>query len=665
MMKRRNPQRVDFRLYWAGETISSLGSSFTLLALPLLVYRLTGSALNLGLSTAAETLPYLLLGLLIGAWVDRLDRKRLMIVIDLLQALTIATIPVVYALGVLSVWWMYGVGFVSATLKIGFESGQFAAIPHMVNQDNLDAANGRIQASFSLAQMLGPVLAGALLFILPLPTLLLLDAASFLISAGALRLIRTRFNTTASSENKSIRQEVGEGLRYVLKSPPLRAMVYMTLLLNPILITTTTQLVLLASVAYHAGNQQISLFYAAGSLGVVLFSLLAGPLRTRWPFSRVAMGSLLLMGGLLLGLGFTPWYPLAVVVWGLSQGTEMLFNINTRSLCQAIVPDQLLGRVMSVLLVLAYAVIPLGALGGGILLQQTGVTHVAQVYAAIGLLIVLVALAFSLTALGHAERYLPASLAAASSRSSSSRWKTALRALLAGMWTTVPLALPIIPYIALYGLTARASGLSELSTLAFSLLVFSGAILPAIQSLQAGTPLLVVVGMIAVLNLRQMLYGAKLAPRLVGLRLRWRLLVCYSLTDESFGALMRRVEEHGWDWRCWPFLIGSGAMMWLAAQGATLLGLSVGAQLPTSLALDFLPTLAFLCFMVLSIKGIASVLAALAAGGAAVWLQGLPLRLGTLAAILIGISVGVITQHVRRSVPVAWSKEGKAWQSGS
>lgn len=662
MIDRQNAQ-TDFRLYWAGETVSNLGSSFTLFALPLLVFRLTGSALNLGLSTVAETLPYLLFGLVIGAWVDRLDRKRLMIWIDLLQALTLAAIPVAYALGVLSVWWIYGAGFISATLKIGFEASQFAAVPNLVDEAALVTANGRIQASFSLAKLLGPVLAGALLYVLPLPTLLLVDAASFLVSACTLWAVRTPFNAEVS-EKTSIRQEVGEGLRYVLNNPVLRAMVLMTLLLNPILITTTTQLVLLAAVAYQAGSQQVSLLYASGSLGVVLLSLLAGPFRKRWPFSKVAMGALLLMGGLLFALGFTPWYRLAVVFWGFSQGAEMLFNLNTQGLCQAIVPSHLLGRVMSVLLVLAYATTPLGALGGGVLLQQFGAAHVAQVYASIGLFVILVALVFSLTALGHAERYLPEPRASLPCPGPS-RWKTALREIAAGMWTTVPLALPIIPYMALYGITALAAGLSPLTALVLSLLVFSGAILPAAQALQTGAPLLVAGGMIAVLNLRHLLYSAKLAPRLAALRLPWRLLVSYLFTDESFGVTHRRAEERGWDWRCWFFLIGSGLMMWIAAQSATLLGLSFGAQLPPNLALDFLPTLAFLCFMVLSLKGVASVLAALAAGGAAVCLTGLPLRLGTPAAILIGITVGIIMQRVRRPHALTWSKEGKAWQSGS
>ena len=140
---RKRTKTIDFWKFWTGETISNLGSSFTQFALPLLVFKLTGSALNLGIATAAAFLPYLLFGLVIGAWVDRLDRKRMMILVDIGQALVIASIPVMFLLGALSVWWVYGVAFVSTTLKIFFDAGEFAAIPSLVDQDDLVRANGR------------------------------------------------------------------------------------------------------------------------------------------------------------------------------------------------------------------------------------------------------------------------------------------------------------------------------------------------------------------------------------------------------------------------------------------------------------------------------------------------------------------------------------------
>src|SRR6266700_5407263 len=212
----------DFWKYWTGQTISNLGSSVTLFALPLLVYKITGSALNLGITTAAEFLPYLLFGLILGAWTDRVDRKRMMIGTDIARALIIASIPLLSAFGLLTVWWIYIVAFIHATLTICFEAGEFAAIPSLVNRDDLVTANGRIQASYSGASIAGPLLAGVLVTVVPLTALMLIDALSFLVSSFSLALIRISFNTGEKREPTSIRRDVIDGLRYVLGHPVLR-----------------------------------------------------------------------------------------------------------------------------------------------------------------------------------------------------------------------------------------------------------------------------------------------------------------------------------------------------------------------------------------------------------------------------------------------------------
>jgi MFS family permease len=397
----------DFWKFWLGQTISNLGSSFTGFALPLLIFKLTGSALNLALASAANFLPYLLFGLLIGAWVDRVNRQRLMISVDIGRALVIASIPVLATFGLLSIWWIYVVGFVNSTLSICFDSSEFAAIPSLVKQDDLVTANGRIQASYSAASVVGPLLAGLLLAIVPVQRLLLIDAASFLCSAGSLALIRVSFNSTTGqpARTTSIRQDIAEGLRYVFGHPVLRMISAMMALVNFVSSTIATQLVLFAKERLLASDTQIGLLYSAGSAGIIVLSLLAGPLRKRWSFSSVALTALMLEGLLTIGLAFTRWYWVALPLVALMNGLGILFNINTGSLRQAIVPNHMLGRVISVAGVLAWSAIPLGTFLGGLLIEWSG--NVALVYAGIGLLTFLIPLIFSFTALGHAERYLP------------------------------------------------------------------------------------------------------------------------------------------------------------------------------------------------------------------------------------------------------------------
>jgi MFS family permease len=405
--------RADFWKFWAGETVSNFGSSITQFALPLLVFKLTGSAVSLGLAFAMFGVPHLLFGLLIGAWTDRLDRKRLMIVVDLLNAGVLVSVPLVAAAGLLSMWWIYAAIFASSTLGIFFQAAQFAAIPSLVARHGLVTANGRIQASFSAATVLGPLVAGALLAFIPIEDLLYVDAATFLVSAVTLSLIARPFNAPRDAPRASIRADIMEGLRYVLRHPVLRNISAMMALVNFVGVSVYAQLVLFAKQRFAVSDGELGILFAAGGAGVVLLSLAAGPLRSRLSFGNVALGALMLSGLTTLALAYAPSYPLAVVLSALASGLGILFNINTGSLRQAIVPNHLLGRIISIAMVLAWSANPLGATIGGYIVERTG--DVQSVYAAIGVLVFGIALYFRLfSPLGHAERYLekPAEAAA-------------------------------------------------------------------------------------------------------------------------------------------------------------------------------------------------------------------------------------------------------------
>jgi MFS family permease len=396
---------MDFWKYFTGQLISTLGTSFSMFALPLLIYKLTGSALNLGISMAVGMLPYLLFGLVIGAWVDRLDRKRIMVLTNIALALVMASIPTLGLLGHLSVAYIYAMEFISSTLGIFFNSAEFAAIPSLVGKDDLVTANGRLQASYSASNIVGPILAGLLAAVTSIQGIIYVDAFSFLLAAGSLVLVQGSFNQAEKRERKSVRQDVAEGLRYVIHHPVLRNISIMMALVNFVGATVGAQLVFFAKVQLHAGNSQIGLLFAAEGVGVVVLSLLAGRLRKRWSFSRVALGALSLQGVVIICIAFTRLVIVALPLFALSSGLGILFNINTMSLRQAIVPNHLLGRIISVAGVLAWSAIPLGAILGGLAINQT--QNVSLIFAAIGILTVLIPVAFSFTALGHADRFIP------------------------------------------------------------------------------------------------------------------------------------------------------------------------------------------------------------------------------------------------------------------
>lgn len=393
---------ADFWKFWLGQTISTFGGSFTSFALPLIIFRLTGSAISLAITVAVATLPNLLFGLLIGAWVDRLDRKRFMLVINFAQAGVIATIPFLSFLGDNSTSTIYAVSFISSTLGLCFMTAQSAVLPNLVPGTDLVKANGRIQASFSTATAIGPVLAGVLVSVIPLEALLLVDALSFLIAAISLLVIRQNFGVTSERPKVGIRQDIAVGLHYIGTHPILRLIVILSALLNLVVSSRTAQIVLFAKEQLTANDTEVGLLFSATSVGIVICSLIAGTLRRYISFGQALLGSCILNGILTIALALTTSYWVALPLWALSMGMLIIYNINLAAFRQSIVASHLLGRVGSVLNVLSGIAIPTGALLGGLIIARTG--SVAFLFGLSGILMMIVGLLFSFTAVGQSDK---------------------------------------------------------------------------------------------------------------------------------------------------------------------------------------------------------------------------------------------------------------------
>ncbi len=398
---------ANFWLYFAGRSISEIGSAFTAFALPLLIFTKTGSSVGLGVSLAVSLLPYLLFGFIAGAVVDRVNRRPLMIGIDIARAALLLSLPLLAFGDELNLVWIYAVAFLGSTLQIPFSAGQFASVTHLVGKENLATANARLQAATSVAQVAGPVLAGIAVAVMPVVDLLLIDAASFALSAVLLAMIRVNFNDVRTPGEgprrpadllRTLRTDIREGMAYVWGSPLLRSIAVTMAVVNLFACTTLAQLVFYAKRQLSATDGQVSFLFAAGAAGVVLVSLAAGRLR-RFRLGRILVVSLALNGITIIGLGLTSRYAIAIVLWAINSAVSILFNINTMTLRQQIVPDRLLGRVMTVSMVLAWSVIPLGALAGGFVVARA---HIAPVLIVIGVVIVLAAAVAAASPLGRA-----------------------------------------------------------------------------------------------------------------------------------------------------------------------------------------------------------------------------------------------------------------------
>ncbi len=215
-----------FRWLWGAETISQFGSQFSQLAIPVLaVLVLHAEAWQLGILNAADTAAFLLVGLPAGAWVDRMLKRRVMIVADLVRALALATIPLLWWLGVLQIWQLVIVGVVVGTATVFFDVSYQSYIPILVESRQVADANSKLEASFEVARIGGPGLAGALLTVISAPLLLLADAISFLVSAAALTRIRDNEVRTDPADRLGLGREIAEGVRFVAGQPLIRRIV--------------------------------------------------------------------------------------------------------------------------------------------------------------------------------------------------------------------------------------------------------------------------------------------------------------------------------------------------------------------------------------------------------------------------------------------------------
>jgi 4-azaleucine resistance transporter AzlC len=220
---------------------------------------------------------------------------------------------------------------------------------------------------------------------------------------------------------------------------------------------------------------------------------------------------------------------------------------------------------------------------------------------------------------------------------------------LAGCRDEAPILLGVMPFGMIYGVLALAAGLPPLVAQAMSAVVFAGsAQFIAAQLIREGIPAVVLVLTIFVVNLRHALYSATVAPSLKGLRLGWKALLAYLLTDEAFAVAVTRYQRHGeaepplhHEW----YFLGAGFTLWASWQISTAVGVFLGTQVPERWSLDFTLALTFIALVVPALKDRAAVAAAAAAGALALLASGLPYKLGLLAAAVVGVGLGLLTER--------------------
>ncbi|WP_424952063.1 MFS transporter [Deinococcus sp.] len=388
--ERRATRIPAFNLLWGAETLAVLGQQFSVLALPLLAaVSLKASPVQMGLLAACETAPFLLLSLPAGVLVDRLPKRRVMIWMNLLRALTLLLVPLAALLGVLRLEVLYVVAFLIGSFGAFFYVAYQSMLPDLVPDTALADANSKLEASSAGAEVVGPGLAGAVIGVIGGVAAIWMNIGTFLVSAILLGNLRLSERPTPNTAPRLFVAQLLEGLAFVWSHPIIRPLMLCASTLNVAEGLVNAVLVLYLSRNLHLTPTQIGLIYVGSNIGTLLGAVLSERFALQVTPGRAAVLAALFAG---IGMVFTPLAgilgTLAVPVLLLSRSLygfgRLMFFVQHITLRQSQTPPELQGRMHASVRFLAGGVFPLSALIGGALAQRYGIPAVLLLAALIG-----------------------------------------------------------------------------------------------------------------------------------------------------------------------------------------------------------------------------------------------------------------------------------------
>ncbi|MQA83847.1 MAG: MFS transporter [Streptosporangiales bacterium] len=366
---------ADFGKLWAGGAVSNIGDGVTLAAGPLLVLTLTRDPALVAGAVFVQQLPWLLFSLLSGAYADRLDRRLLVVVVNLLRGAVVGGLAAAVWLEVASIPLVYGALFLLGVGETLADVAGTALLPSVVAPDCLTRANARLVATHMVGNQLAAPPFGAWLFTVAAALPFGVDAASFLVAAALVAAVRQRPDAApAPASRGSLRSDIAEGVRWLWEHRALRMLAICLCLMNVTFMAAFAVWALYVRQRLGLGEIGFGLFLTAGAGGGVLGSAVVNRLNTRFGAAALLRAGLVVETATHLSLATVrvPWAAaLTMVIFGMHAA---VWGVIALTLRQRLVPAELLGRVNSAYMFLATGGAALGALPGGLIARTLGIT---------------------------------------------------------------------------------------------------------------------------------------------------------------------------------------------------------------------------------------------------------------------------------------------------
>ncbi|HWM17503.1 MAG TPA: MFS transporter [Microbacterium sp.] len=369
----------NFLTLWGGQAFSQFGSQIQELAIPVLaVLILNATEFQVGVLSAAGVAAFLVVGLPAGAWIDRMRKRHVMIWADAIRAVALAALPLLWWLGALEMWHLYAVALIVGIATVFFDVSYQSIIPSLVRPSQIAEANGKLQATYELANIAGPGIGGWLIGIVAAPFAILTTVGTYLISFVALLFTRDDEPKRAVEDRAPILHEIWEGLRFVFTEKLLRRIVGTTGTSNFFNTISMTMLPIFILRELGLSPASMGVIFSLGAVGGLLGAI-ATPHIVRWlgearsiPVSSIGFSIIavfLPVAAMVPSIAF----PLLVAQGFVGSFTVLWYNITQVTFRQRITPRRLLGRMNASVRFVVWGVMPIAALLSGVLGTWLGV----------------------------------------------------------------------------------------------------------------------------------------------------------------------------------------------------------------------------------------------------------------------------------------------------